>query len=503
MSDIPLELNPFLGAAPPAASSAPIANVAIERRFRDHLNQIQSRPSDQSPVSDSDHASSESPAPASEGNSFDSKHTTQDAHSSDAANNGPKKDAPNDPSEVAGAGSGAGTDEVAYANAPSFSNRASNEDAVQTSRESLRAKAAGKPHVTTKPTHENQKPAKLHGAAPKEKAEKVNAPSLPTDSNADGAEIQQADELQSISRIETPDLHSNVDTRDTQGLESSVDSAEEVAERRRDGEATGQDALELTQLNDNATPATRRARGIEAKHESGVHTPTSIEAVSAVTESSPPETTLTTETVVTATVLGNGDDKDHDLPPPSDTSRKNPVSRDDRTITAPALLSSQQDDLRRTTSQRDDLSDVDRVRLVERVARSFRSIGEDGGKMQLRLRPPELGSLRLEIAVRDGVMTAHLETETAAARNVLLDNLPQLRDRLAQQNVKVERFDVNVRDEAQQRNDQAYEGQPNLPRAPRRGPRALDPAARPVPASQGIAPRNGHSEGSDKLNVVI
>jgi hypothetical protein len=91
MSDIPLELNPFLGAAPPAASSAPIANVAIERRFRDHLNQIQSRPSDQSPVSDSDHASSESPAPASEGNSFDSKHTTQDAHSSDAANNGPKK----------------------------------------------------------------------------------------------------------------------------------------------------------------------------------------------------------------------------------------------------------------------------------------------------------------------------------------------------------------------------------------------------------------------------
>ena len=129
------------------------------------------------------------------------------------------------------------------------------------------------------------------------------------------------------------------------------------------------------------------------------------------------------------------------------------------------------------SSHGNDISELDRVRLVQRVARAFHSIGEEGGEMQLRLRPPELGSMRLEIAVRDGVMTAHLETETAAARNVLLDNLPQLRDRLAEQNVKVDRFDVNVRDDAQQRNDQPYENQPDLPRSSRRAMRERERTA--------------------------
>jgi flagellar hook-length control protein FliK len=41
-------------------------------------------------------------------------------------------------------------------------------------------------------------------------------------------------------------------------------------------------------------------------------------------------------------------------------------------------------------------------------------------------------------------MTASLETETASARRVLLDHLPALRDRLAEQNIRIERFDVDV-----------------------------------------------------------
>jgi flagellar hook-length control protein FliK len=53
--------------------------------------------------------------------------------------------------------------------------------------------------------------------------------------------------------------------------------------------------------------------------------------------------------------------------------------------------------------------------------------------------------MRLELSVKQGVMTAKVETETAAARQALLDNLPTLRDRLAEQNVRIERFDVDVR----------------------------------------------------------
>jgi hypothetical protein len=40
--------------------------------------------------------------------------------------------------------------------------------------------------------------------------------------------------------------------------------------------------------------------------------------------------------------------------------------------------------------------------------------------------------LRVELSVRDGVLNARLETETSSARNLLLDNLPALRDRLAE-----------------------------------------------------------------------
>ena len=64
-----------------------------------------------------------------------------------------------------------------------------------------------------------------------------------------------------------------------------------------------------------------------------------------------------------------------------------------------------------------------------------------GGTVRLKLSPPELGTMRLEITVRNGVLTARAETETSAARNMLLDNLPALRERLAQQDIKVQQFE--------------------------------------------------------------
>jgi flagellar hook-length control protein FliK len=88
---------------------------------------------------------------------------------------------------------------------------------------------------------------------------------------------------------------------------------------------------------------------------------------------------------------------------------------------------------------------VDPARFVGRVAKAFHFAQERGGTLQLRLSPPDLGSLRLELTVKDGVMIANMETETPAARRLLLDHLPALRDRLAEQNVRVERFDVDVR----------------------------------------------------------
>jgi flagellar hook-length control protein FliK len=90
--------------------------------------------------------------------------------------------------------------------------------------------------------------------------------------------------------------------------------------------------------------------------------------------------------------------------------------------------------------------DVGRARFVQRVERAFAALGNRGGTVRLKLSPPELGSLRMEVTVRKGVMKAHVETETKEAKNLLLQNLSALRERLAQQNIKIQQFDVDLRD---------------------------------------------------------
>jgi flagellar hook-length control protein FliK len=88
---------------------------------------------------------------------------------------------------------------------------------------------------------------------------------------------------------------------------------------------------------------------------------------------------------------------------------------------------------------------VDRARFIGRVEGAMRTAQQRDGRVQVRLSPPELGSLRIEIIMQHGVIHAKLEAETPTARNLLLDNLPALRERLAQQDMRVEKFDVDVR----------------------------------------------------------
>jgi flagellar hook-length control protein FliK len=128
-----------------------------------------------------------------------------------------------------------------------------------------------------------------------------------------------------------------------------------------------------------------------------------------------------------------------------------------------------------------DAASIDPARFVGRVAKAFQTAQDRGGTLQLRLSPPELGSLRLELTVKDGVMSAALQTETASARRLLLDHLPALRDRLAEQNIRVDRFDVDVRREGgggqtdtRGSQQQAFQHQPDQP-TPRRQAPALQP----------------------------
>ena len=89
-------------------------------------------------------------------------------------------------------------------------------------------------------------------------------------------------------------------------------------------------------------------------------------------------------------------------------------------------------------------SPIDAARLLHRVARAF-AAAKDGGEVRLRLSPPELGALVLDVRVHEGTLIARLEAETTSVRTVLVENLPALRDRLAEQGIRIERFDVDLR----------------------------------------------------------
>jgi flagellar hook-length control protein FliK len=141
-----------------------------------------------------------------------------------------------------------------------------------------------------------------------------------------------------------------------------------------------------------------------------------------------------------------------------------------------------------------DLDRVETARFVGRVSRAFQFAQERGGTLRLRLSPPELGSLRIELTVNDGVLSANLEAETPAARRLLLDHLPALRDRLAEQSIRVERFDVDVRREGN-------EGQNGLGNQEQHRPQQRNDAPTPRRPAQHAQSQTNRSGADPKPNA--
>lgn len=117
-----------------------------------------------------------------------------------------------------------------------------------------------------------------------------------------------------------------------------------------------------------------------------------------------------------------------------------PLSRDDETAQRVAARKNQ------APSNSDEIQSHDRLRLIQRISRSFSRLGPTGGQINLKLHPPQLGSLNVQVRLQGKDMAAKLTTENAAAREVLLENLPLLRGRLAEQGFEVSQFQVDVAD---------------------------------------------------------
>ena len=79
--------------------------------------------------------------------------------------------------------------------------------------------------------------------------------------------------------------------------------------------------------------------------------------------------------------------------------------------------------------------------VVTRMAGSFNG---ESGRMTLRLHPAELGSLKLDLQVEGQTIRAHLQAQTTQVQEVLERNLPQLRQALAEQGLKIDQFQVNL-----------------------------------------------------------
>ncbi len=83
-------------------------------------------------------------------------------------------------------------------------------------------------------------------------------------------------------------------------------------------------------------------------------------------------------------------------------------------------------------------------KLLLRVVQAMRQSVRRRGVVRLKLHPPELGSVQLQLRLRRDGVEAKLQVETSQAQQALLDNLHQLRQRLAEQDVKILRFEVDL-----------------------------------------------------------
>ncbi|MEC8390403.1 MAG: flagellar hook-length control protein FliK, partial [Planctomycetota bacterium] len=146
------------------------------------------------------------------------------------------------------------------------------------------------------------------------------------------------------------------------------------------------------------------------------------------------------------------------------------------------------------------LNNFQQQKLLHRVTRAFELAQQRGGEIRLRLSPPALGSLRLELKFEGQKMSARLEAEHTQARQILLEQLPTLRDRLAEQGITIENFEVDLQQDpgnADPRNAEGShdEGAPGNYRQAGTGPEGSDLESEGVDVTQVVADR--------ALNVMI
>ncbi|MCT6923549.1 flagellar hook-length control protein FliK [Metasolibacillus sp.] len=141
-----------------------------------------------------------------------------------------------------------------------------------------------------------------------------------------------------------------------------------------------------------------------------------------------------------------------------------PVNKQETDATQPAPITSQQSSAAVKTvtvtlpAERPAQSEALIKEIQNLINRSQLSSTQGTMKLMLKLYPENLGSIRIEIMQKDGMLTARLLATTTAGKELLDSNLQQLKAGLAAQNIQVERLDVSqaLQDAERNMRDQSF-----------------------------------------------
>ena len=108
-------------------------------------------------------------------------------------------------------------------------------------------------------------------------------------------------------------------------------------------------------------------------------------------------------------------------------------------------LSGQIDALSQTAKEAPLPRGVTESKVIDQIVRKF-SVRGTGAKneVHIRLEPPSLGTVRMNISTANDIMKTTVIAENHAVRQAIESNLSQLKDALSQQGVTLESFDVMV-----------------------------------------------------------
>jgi flagellar hook-length control protein FliK len=100
-------------------------------------------------------------------------------------------------------------------------------------------------------------------------------------------------------------------------------------------------------------------------------------------------------------------------------------------------------------------------------------------------------------------MHVRLEAETASARSALLDNLPMLRDRLTEQNIRIDKFDVDLRQPGDGAGSGEFAGRSPEDAVPGKSPRGNRASKTSATTTVADAPRTLRPHPDGQLNIIV